>query len=81
MMTVRPKANRGSVALTEKEALLGVPSRCRLGEPDPAARVLFSPSPYPYSPECVEELFSEVELPLDGVLRSSIARTLPLCRE
>jgi hypothetical protein len=23
MMTVRPKANRGSVALTEKEALLG----------------------------------------------------------
>jgi hypothetical protein len=58
-----------------------VPSRCRLREPDPAARVLFSPSPYPYSPECVEELFSEVELPLDGVLRSSIARTLPLCRE
>ena len=31
-----------------------------------------SPSPFSHLPECMEGVFSEVELPLYGVLRSSL---------
>jgi hypothetical protein len=48
-----------------------VPSRHSLREEsDPTARAPFSPST-PYPPNLVEVLFSEVELPLNGVLGSS----------
>ncbi len=35
------------------------------------------PFPTPYSPECVEEAFSEVELPLYAVLGSPVGRASP----
>ena len=51
-----------------------MPSRHSLREEsDPTARAPFSPST-PYPPNLVEVLFSEVELPLNGVLGSSPTR-------